>query len=82
MLGLSLFISVGLITTGFSAWLISAVNGANANGDLVDVGTISADSVDIYIDQWTKGQGEQTESWKGEIIRFDAKDGDTTGRVV
>ena len=84
MLGLSLFISVGLITTGFSAWLISAVNGANATPP-VTVGSISSDSVTVTIDQWTEITGPDSSSWvwdEDEILSFNAIETDNSGRVT
>ena len=73
VLGISLLAAVGLISTGFSAWVMSAVTNADADAS-VNVGIIQDASVVVTVDQW------QNETWTpldGEaLLSFDAPKND------
>lgn len=78
--GLVMLLAIGMISTGFAAWVMSAVSNANAEAN-VTVGTLSDASMSITVDQWRKEGEDITEKWYGETISFDAKNGDDTGRI-
>ena len=74
--GLVLLMAIGMISTGFAAWVMSSVNNANADAN-VTVGTISDASMTVTIDQWDEEAGE----WTGDVLSFDARKGDNEGRI-
>ena len=74
--GLVLLMAIGMISTGFAAWVMSSVNNADADAG-VTVGTISDASMDVTIDQWD----EEAEEWTGDILSFDAESDDDEGRI-
>ena len=76
---LSIFMAVSLVSVGFSAWVMSAVSNADADSP-VNVGIVSDASLTVTVDQWTKEDGEENFTWKGDKLSFDAPAGDT-GRV-
>lgn len=78
--GLVLLMAIGMISTGFAAWVMSSVNNADADAG-VTVGTISDASMTVTIDQWKKEDGDSTEKWYGDVLSFDAKNGDNVGRI-
>lgn len=74
--GLSIFMSIAMVSTGFAAWVMSAAASQNANGS-VSVGTISSTAITIDIDKWD----EDEEIWSGDILSFDAVENDASGRI-
>ena len=75
--GISIFMSIAMISTGFAAWVLSSVTGvSDAEGD-VYVAIVNDNSITITVDQWTDGAWDA-----GSKLSFDAKSGDITGRVV
>ena len=78
--GLVLLMAIGMISTGFAAWVMSSVNNADADAG-VTVGTISDASMTVTVDQWRKEGEDTTEKWYGDILSFDARNGDNVGRI-
>ena len=78
--GLVLLMAIGMISTGFAAWVMSSVNNADADAG-VTVGTISDASMTVTIDQWRKEGEDTTEKWYGDVLSFDARNGDNEGRI-
>ncbi len=70
VMGLALFMSIALISTGFAAWVISSQSKDNGSGN-VTVGTISDKSIEITINN------------KNDLgtFKFEPDKNDTTGRV-
>ncbi len=71
ILGVSLFSSVALVSTGFAAWVLASQAEAEKTGNIT-VGTVSDSSIKISNVQF-----------EGNIdyFRFEPKEDDTTGRV-
>lgn len=78
--GLVLLMAIGMISTGFAAWVMSSVNNADVDAG-VTVGTISDASMTVTVDQWRKEGEDTTEKWYGDILSFDARNGDNEGRI-
>lgn len=68
VLGLCMFASVALISTGFAAWILSA-DATKDNGGQLGVGVVNDRSVKLNVE------------WPTETFRFDSKDNDTEGRL-
>ena len=81
VLAVSVFMAIGMISTGFSAWIMSA-NSEVEHEAPVTVGIVTDASMQVSIDQW-KIQGQDTDkSWDtAQILSFDAPTTDNTGRV-
>ncbi len=73
--GLAIFLAFGMISTGFAAWLISSAATEDADAP-VEVDKIVDESFELTIDQL-----DDNNDWIGDLISFDAKKDDTTGRV-
>lgn len=71
--GISLLAAVGLISTGFSAWVMSAVTNADADAS-VNVGIIQDASVVVTVDQWQDGAWTPLDGEK--LLSFDAPKND------
>ena len=70
LLGLCMFLSVALISTGFAAWVISTDANVSEDGN-VNVGTITEANMEFVLD------------FNGELeINFEPKEGDLDGRVT
>lgn len=67
--GISLLAAVGLISTGFSAWVMSAVTNADADAS-VNVGIIQDASVVVTVDQWKDNTWTPLDGEK--LLSFDA----------
>lgn len=68
VLGLCMFASVALISTGFAAWILSADATKDNNGQL-EVGVVHDGSVKLNVE------------WPTESFRFDSKEEDNIGRI-
>ncbi len=78
MFAVSAFMAVGMTSTGFSAWVMSSVQNAEAETP-VNVGTVTDASMVVTIDQWVDGGDGY--AWTGDTLSFDAIATDETGRV-
>ncbi|MBQ8415795.1 MAG: hypothetical protein IJX13_02685 [Clostridia bacterium] len=76
--GISLLAAFGLISTGFSAWLMSSITDVNDATPPVSVSTITNEVIEVTLDGWNP----DTKEWTGDSVNFDAKDGDETGRIM
>ena len=74
--GLSMFMAVAMISTGFAAWVMSSTEAANANGG-VTVGIVNNEMMLVEVDNLDKETGKLDI----DPLLFDAKEGDTNGRV-
>lgn len=75
-LGLCLFASVALISTGFASWIISAGSKDTTDGD-VTVGVVQDSSVEILINETTDSLGNVLD----RKFMFEPKKDDLSGRV-
>lgn len=73
--GLAIFLAFGMISTGFAAWLISSAATEDAEAP-VEVDKIVDESFELTINEL-----DENNDWDGDLISFDAKKDDTTGRV-
>lgn len=73
--GISIFMSIAMISTGFAAWVLSSVTGVNDAAAPVQVAVVTDNSITMTVEQWEEGE------WKGATLSFDAKTTDTEGRV-
>ncbi|MBQ9774171.1 MAG: hypothetical protein IJW30_05855 [Clostridia bacterium] len=83
--GLSIFMAISLISVGFSAWVMSAINDIDTGTDAenVQVAIVKDAMLEISLDQWQMDESVGTYKWSDtEILCFDAKADDATGRVV
>lgn len=76
--GISLFSSVALISTGFASWIISLNAKGEIGGD-VNVGTVTDSSVTIEINREYEDE-EKTREIKPRFV-FGSDANDTTGRI-
>ncbi len=77
MFAVSIFMAVGMISTGFSAWVMS-VNSEVQHDAPVEVGIVTDASMVVTVDQWKKQGQDEAASWDtAEILSFDAVDGAT-----
>ena len=76
--GISLFASVALISTGFASWIISLNAKGEIGGD-VNVGTVTDSSVTIEINREYEDE-EKTREIKPRFV-FGSDENDTTGRI-
>lgn len=76
--GISLFTSVALISTGFASWIISLNAKGEIGGD-VNVGTVTDSSVTIEINREYEDE-EKTREIKPRFV-FGSDANDTTGRI-
>lgn len=76
--GISLFTSVALISTGFASWIISLNAKGEIGGD-VNVGTVTDSSVTIEINREYEDE-EKTREIKPRFV-FGSDENDTTGRI-
>jgi len=74
--GLSMFMAVAMISTGFAAWVMSSSDPADTKGG-VTVGVVQNDMMLIKIE----GHDEETGKLNVAPLLFDAKKDDNTGRV-
>lgn len=74
--GLAIFLSFGMISTGFAAWLISSATEKEANSPIT-VDKIVDESFELTIEQLAA----DGTTWNGKTLSFDAVKGDTTGRI-
>lgn len=69
LFGVIVFMSIALISTGFSAWVMSREKKASKNGN-VTVGAVTEGNIEITLDELTV-----------KDFKFEPKEGDDTGRV-
>lgn len=80
MFAVSIFMAIGMISTGFAAWVMSVNSEKNADAP-VQVGIVTDASMEVSIDQWTKVGDATDESWTGDVLRFDAAEETAHGRI-
>ena len=73
--GISIFMSIAMISTGFAAWVMSNVTNVNDAEGSVVVSTVSDKVVKITVDQW------DGDDWTGAKLVFDSIATDDEGRV-
>ena len=81
VIGISIFMSIALISTGFAAWVMSSINAPSDMEAPVQVSVVQSGTVTITVDQWSKQDGERSETWHGSTLNFDAEPGDWSGRM-
>ena len=81
MFAVSIFMAVGLISTGFSAGVMSANSEVDHDAP-VEVGIVTDASMVVTIDQWKIQNDDAEKSWDTtQILSFDAPATDNTGRI-
>ena len=73
--GISIFMSIAMISTGFAAWVLSSVTGVEDAKSPVKVAVVTDNSITIKVTQWDGSK------WNGDTLSFDAEADDHTGRV-
>ena len=73
--GISIFMAVAMISTGFATWVMSSLADKEAGAPVV-VGTVTDASMSIVVDQLN-----DEDQWTGATLSFDAPADDASGRV-
>jgi len=80
MFGVSIFMSLALVATGFAAWVLSNDASKEAEG-LVEIAAVHEESVEISDIKFLKDNGDESTSDLDRSFVFEPREGDTNGRV-
>lgn len=80
MFGVSIFMSLALVATGFAAWVLSNDASKEAEG-LVEIAAVHEESVEISDIKFLKDNGDESTSDLDRSFVFEPREGDTSGRV-
>ena len=80
MFGVSIFMSLALVATGFAAWVLSN-DATKEESGAVEIAAVHEESVEISNIQFLDANGNVSELDLDKSFVFEPKEGDTTGRV-